>query len=158
MGKLVNKTDAAGNAITELLPGTEQTISAQQQAIQAIGKLTYAINADNRLTLTFLATPATSGGPGKLAVTDGTGGHGPELGSSGNLNGNIDSVAHKLTDTAYDTSLKWSTEFDKKRVLIDTSVGWHHQSSDSLPSDGTRPGSGQGLAGIPNTTWNAAHP
>jgi hypothetical protein len=144
-------TDADGNALTtETIPGTEQSWVADATAVQAIAKLTYALNADNRISLTVIAAPGTSGGPGKFAIDSRKGG-GPEVAYP---TGTPDSSAHKLTTTSYDGTLKWSTEFSNKRVLIDTQVGWHHQVDDSLPADGSLPASGVGLSAVPHTIWN----
>jgi hypothetical protein len=134
---------------TEIIPGTEQKWTAESQAIQAIGKLTYALNQNNKLTLSLIAAPTSSGGDGKFAFDPSTGN--PEVTYPV---GTYESVAHKHTSSAYDATLKWTTEFNNKRFLVDTLVGWHHQTNDSLPSDGSEPGSNQGLAAIPHTIWN----
>ncbi len=146
------------NGGSSQIPGTYQHWIADAQQLQAIGKLTWAVNGDNKLTWSANMTPTSAGGPGKFAVDPRSGG--PEVANSVNgLNGTYSSLAHQLLGTAYDTSLKWSTAFDNKRVLVDTQVGWHHERDGSLPSDGTLPGSGQGLSAIPFTQWqrNAYH-
>ncbi len=145
------------NGTTEIIPGTEQSWKADAQALQAIAKLTYAIDPNNKLTLSLLAAPGSSGGDGKFGIDPKTGY--PETYPRASIgsawpNGTYESTAHKLTSAAYDATLKWTTEFNNKRFLVDTLVGWHHQEEDSLPSDGSLPGSGQGLAAIPHTIWN----
>src|SRR6185295_18083106 len=62
-------------------------------------------------------------------------------------------LAHKQIYNSYDASLKWSSAFSNKRVLLDTTAGWHHQDTANLPIDGSEPGSMQGLAGIPRIKW-----
>src|SRR5205823_5010133 len=44
---------------TEIIPGTNQQWTAESQAIQAIGKLSYALNANNKITLSLLAAPTS---------------------------------------------------------------------------------------------------
>src|SRR5262249_53889489 len=134
---------------TEIIPGTETKYTAESQAIQAIGKLTYALNANNKFSLSLIAAPASSGGDNKFSIDPRTGN--PEVTYPV---GTYESVAHKRSKSAYDALLKWTTEFNNKRFLVDTLVGWHHETDDSLPSDGSEPGSGQGLAAIPHTIWN----
>jgi hypothetical protein len=140
-----------GNPIVQPISGMDQQYQAVAHTLQAIGKLTYAIDANNRLTATFIASPTTTGGAGKFAVDPLTGG--PEVGNGSN--GTYSALSHQLNSGAYDTNIKWSTELDNKRVLVDTMVGWHNQFNDVLPSDGTLPGSGQGLSAYPNVSWNA---
>jgi hypothetical protein len=139
--------------------GTDQNWDAVATQFQGIGKLTWAVNADNKVTLSANMTPTWSGGVGKFAVDPQSGG--PEINAnngSGNLNGQYGALAHQKLGTAYDTSLKWSTAFDNKRVLIDTQVGWHHEKDGTLPSDGTLPGSGQGYSALNNITWDRNSP
>jgi outer membrane receptor protein involved in Fe transport len=133
------------------IPGISQSFDAVAQQLQALGKLTYALNQDNKLTGTFFVSPTTSGGSNKFSIDPLTGS--PETDTTG-FTGTYNSLAHRRSSTAYDASLKWSTEFDNKRVLVDTVVGWHHQDDDVLPSDGTKPGSRQGLSAVPSTLWN----
>jgi hypothetical protein len=139
---------------TEVIDGTDQQWTADAQALQAIGKLTYAINTDNRLTLSLLAAPSSAGGDNKFSVDPKTGLSEVDPAGGGTLVGTYSSLAHKRTSSAYDATLKWTTEFNNKRLLVDTLVGWHHQEEDSLPSDGSLPASGQGLSALPRTIWN----
>ncbi len=139
-----------GNPATQHINGLDQHFSAVSQTFQAIGKLTYALNDDNKLTATFIASPTQTGGNGRFAVDPTAGG--PETNANG-FSGTYSSLAHKLDSASYDTNLKWSTELDNKRILVDTIAGWHHQYNDVLPADGTLPGSGQGLSAYPNVQW-----
>ena len=54
--------DAGGLAITEPVPGTDQMWPAFAQAIQGMGKLTYAVNPNHQVALSVYVTPTTSGG------------------------------------------------------------------------------------------------
>jgi hypothetical protein len=138
------------------IPGSDQSFEAVNQRLQAIGKLTWAVNDRNKLTLTAIASPSTSGGPGKFAVDPLT--DLPETSSNNFPDGTLNSLAHQLNSSAYDVTAKWSTEFANKRILVDTAIGWHHQDDSVLPSDGTQIGSGQGLSAIPGVLWGRASP
>ena len=150
--------DASGNPIvdsngftaTEELPGTSQHGVAQATAFQVIGKLTWAANDHNRVTLTAFMSPTTSGGPGKFGIDPRTGQ--PEVGTNTGP-GSYTSVAHQFPSSAYDTSFKWSADLENKHILVDTTLGWHHEAQAVLPSDGSTPGSGVGLSNVWQTLW-----
>jgi hypothetical protein len=146
--------DKNGNPVVQQIYGMNQKYQSVAQTYQGIGKLTWAINSNNKVTATFIMSPTTTGGPGKFAVDPR--GAGPEVSDA--TNGTYSALSHQLNSGAYDTNLKWSTEFDNKRVLIDTMAGWHTEYENQLPSDGSLPGSGQGLAAYPNVNWNASAP
>lgn len=143
----------------ELIPGTEQHWDAKARQFQAIGKLTWAVNQDNKLTLAANMSPMTSGGNGLFGVDPRSGGAegDPRTGGQG-YNGTYGSLAHRMEASAYDASLKWASAFANKRVLLDTLVGWHHERNAILPSDGTLPGSGKGLSAQNAVEWNRNSP
>lgn len=143
-----------GNPLVQQIPGMNQQYLASARTFQYIGKLTYAVDNNNKLNLTFIASPTATGGSGQFSVDPQAGG--PEVGDGSN--GTYSALSHQLNSGSYDTNLKWSTEFDNKRVLVDTMVGWHTQYNDVLPSDGSQPGSGQGLSAYPNVNWNLGAP
>jgi hypothetical protein len=138
----------------EQMPQFNQKYTAVAQTFQALGKLTFAINPDNKITATFTASPTTTGGAGKFSIDPRAGG--PQLG--GFPLGTYDSSAIQANTQAYDASVKWSTEFANKRVLIDTTAGYHYEQDDALPNDGTLVGSGQGLSNIANVSWDKGPP
>jgi hypothetical protein len=143
---------ATGNPVTNHIPGMDQHYLATAESFQALGNLTYAVNENNKLSLTFIAAPTKAGGPGQFSVDPASGG--PQSNGSG---GTFSSLASQQDGAAYDTNLKWSTELDNKRVLVDTMVGWHHQTSEILPADGSVPGQ-PGYAAVPNVNWNQNYP
>ena len=147
------KLDAGGSVIrdastgfsqTEPIPGTATRYFADQGSVQYIGKLTYQLHPDHGLTLSVYGTPANSGGNGRL-------GYNIDNGSveTDNLNGAYNTIAHRYTQDARDVSLKLSSSFLDKRVLLDANVGWHHQNDTTLPVDGSGIGNLQGLSGQP---------
>ncbi|HMI82451.1 MAG TPA: TonB-dependent receptor [Polyangiaceae bacterium] len=144
---------AASRGEQDEIPNTSSDWSAQSQQIQAMGKLTFAINQDNQLHLAVYATPSETGGNGNYSISPQTGQPETDPRTTAGLNGTFQSLATKRLGTAFDTSLKWTSAFANKRVLLDTTVGWHNESGGILPSDGSDPGSSQGLAGVPRVVW-----
>jgi outer membrane receptor protein involved in Fe transport len=144
---------------TDPIEGTEQTSYATQRSATFIGKLTLLVDPDNTVTLAVFGAPSTSGG-------DGTFGINPRNGSveifnpdhRGVINGTYSSVAHEYLASAVDTSLKWSSAFKNKSLLIDTSLGWHHEESAIRGADGSEVGSGVGLSRIPQVQWQRTTP
>ena len=147
-----------GNPVRTPIAGADESYDATSRQIQAILKLTYAINADNRLTLSAFGAPSSSGGAGKFAIDPLQDVPETLVNTTTPFNGTYSSIAHQLNSRPYDASLKWTTQFFDKRAAIDTTVGWHHQEVDVLPADGSLPGSGRGLAAVPSVTWTRNGP
>jgi hypothetical protein len=144
---------AASQGLQDLIPGSESNWIAEMTQLQAMGKLTYAINQDNQLALAIYTTPTTTGGGGKYSITPGTGQPENDPRVTSGLNGPYEALAHKQLGTSFDTSLKWTSAFMNKRLLLDTTLGWHHETGGILPSDGSQVGSSNGLAGVPRVVW-----
>jgi hypothetical protein len=140
-------TDASGNVVSQKVPGSDQSWVASGQGLQAIAKLTWAVNPENRVTGTFIAAPNWSGGAGKLGLD-------PVFGAPDGVgNGTYGSSAQRYSSDAYDATIKWSSEFDNKRLLLDTTVGYHYEDDEVLPADGSLPGATTGNASMPGVTW-----
>jgi len=168
--RTLNRTvlDAAGNPSvgsdgfvnTEALPGTEQSFDADAQNIQAIGKLDYAVNRDNQVTLELITNPYSSGGNGKFGINPISGL--PEIGNSFTqttipLNGPYSALAHQYMGSSTNAILKWSSAFNDKHLLLDTSLGWFHGTGGRISADGSRLGSATGAASVVNTWWQGSH-
>jgi hypothetical protein len=147
-----------GNPSREYIPGADESYDATSRQIQGILKLTYAIDSDNRLTLSAFGAPSSSGGAGKFAIDPLQDIPETMVNTTSPFNGTYDSIAHQLNSRPYDASLKWTTQFLEKRAVVDTQLGWHHQDVDVLPSDGSLPGSGQGLSAVPSVVWTRSGP
>ncbi|WP_394849401.1 TonB-dependent receptor [Pendulispora brunnea] len=133
------------------VPGTSQQYKATATSYQIFAKLDYRINQDNKLALSFAATPTTSGGGGDFSVSPSSGqveGAVQEL----NIDGTYSRLAHTRRSGAYDTILKWTSEFDNKSKNIETIIGWHHEVGGQLPADGFNVASGLGYSAIPSAT------
>src|SRR5262249_7491589 len=90
-----------GYTLTDRIPGTQRIYSAEGQSFQYIGKLSFAINQDNNLTLTVIGTPRFSGGDGTFAISPLT--DTPEV---INITGSLDSLGHLITSITNDIALK----------------------------------------------------
>jgi len=150
--------DADGLTVTERIPGTEQSWPAYSQNIQAMGKLTFAINPDHQVALSVYVTPSTSGGRNAFSIDPRNGL--PEVTPTTNILGEPDTLGHVRTYNPIDVNLKFTDAFMNKRVMLDTTLGWHHESNSVLASDGTRPSSFQGLSNVPRVLWRRtnSHP
>jgi hypothetical protein len=148
--------DENGDPARAPIPGSRQTYEAQQDLYQAIGKLTWAVNGKNRLTLTLNGVYPKSGGDGKYGINPLTGL--PEIGTENTgytsaLVGPYSALAHRYLGSSTNAILKWSTELDGKRSFVDTMVGYHHATGGRLPADGSAIGSARGFAGMSNVWW-----
>jgi hypothetical protein len=143
------------------VPGTGRTYTARQDIYQGIAKLTWAVNKKNRLTLTVNGVYPISGGDGKYGIAStpqsNAGGLNdqPLLGNENRLNGKYDTIAHKYVGSSTNAQIKWSTELDGKKTMLDTWLGYQYATGGRLPSDGSSVGSSKGLAGISNTWWHS---
>lgn len=148
--------DARGDAARELIPDSQQTFTAQQDLYQAIGKLTWSVNRANRVSVSVNGVYPDSGGSGNYGVNPLTGL--PEIGTENTgytsaLNGPYSALAHRYLGSSTNAVLKWSSELDDKRVLLDTTLGLHHETGGRLPADGSALGSSRGYAGLSNVWW-----
>jgi hypothetical protein len=57
-----------GNPLREKIDGADQSYPAVSRQLQGILKLTYALDASNRFTLTAFGAPSQGGGAGKFAI------------------------------------------------------------------------------------------
>jgi outer membrane receptor protein involved in Fe transport len=135
--------DANGfNKYTQI-PGSERTFGASAQSLQYMGKLTYLVNQDHNVSVSVAGTPSTSGSTGVLSIDPQTGG------LFTRLNGNPNSLANIVESSgATSVALKYAGSFSDKKFLVDANVGWFHQDVSTLPSDGSRLGSEDGMAGL----------
>ena len=147
--------ESTGFTVTERIPGTTRTYYAEQQNLQYIGKLTFLINQDHSLTLSVYGGPSSSGGNGGFGIRPQTGG--VETGSAGIL-GAYTNLAHIIEQTSNDVSLKYSASFLNKTLLFDATLGWHHATRSSLPSDGSQLGSNEGLARFAGVIYRRTSP
>ncbi|HMI85696.1 MAG TPA: TonB-dependent receptor [Polyangiaceae bacterium] len=148
--------DEEGLTVTEQIPGSEQSWPAYSQSIQAMGKLTYAIDPNHQVALSVYVTPTSSGGRNAFSLSSSSGQ--PEVTPQTNILGTPDTLGHVRRNDPIDVNLKFTDAFANKRVMLDTTLGWHHETNSLLASDGTRPSSFQGLSNVPRVTWRRTNP
>ena len=137
----------------ERVAGTQERRKAQSNQIQAIAKLTYTPVKNHTLELLAIYAPTLSGGNGTYSMNAQTAS--PEV---TNASGTYNALASKTRDDSADVQLKWTATADDNKWNFDTLVGWHHQTNTLLPVDGSRVGSGAGLAGIPGVIYRQNNP
>ena len=131
------QTDADGNQAYSLIPNSEQRRFADEKSIQFIGKLTYLINSDHRLSLTVTGTPTTGGSDAAFPVrVPGCSGRAPFPIAAYTLQ-TFNSNHYLTNDTAYDVSGELNSSFMDKKLLLDVRLGWHHQLDEGAPGDGS---------------------
>jgi outer membrane receptor protein involved in Fe transport len=150
--------DANNLTVRDQIPGTQKNWNAVGNTLQAIGKLSFSPSADHQLSFTTVAAPFRSGGSNQFGIDPSLGV--PEIDPSRNiiLNGTQEALASKFKNDAFDNLLKWTASAKGKRIVVDTTFGWHHEISDTLPSDGSLPGSGQGLAAVNGVRYRRTSP
>jgi len=131
----LGQTDAEGSQAYSLIPNSEQRRFADEKAYQFLGKLTYLINQDHRISLTVIGTPTTGGGEASFAVRN------PGLllrAPFGIWDTQTFNSNHYLTnDSAYDVNAELNSSFLDKKVLFEVRLGWHHQIDEAAPGDGS---------------------
>jgi len=133
---------------TELIPGTTEDFVAETRTLQVFGKFTYRLDKDNRLSITLLGSPRWSGGDGKYGMDSRDGQ--PEATA---LVGDYTAIGHHYDGGSFDAMLKWNSDLIDDKLLLETSLGWHHQNNGRFPSDGSEIGSNNGLAGLPMVNY-----
>jgi outer membrane receptor protein involved in Fe transport len=136
-------------------PALSYSRFSDDRQLNYLAKLTYLLNADNRLSLSWNGTLDKSGGNGSFAFGNGGDGYDattPEVFPSGTY----ESSATQNTNSNNALTLKLNSGFMDKRLLVDASVGWFHQSVSSLPVDGSQIGDTDpnALVNIPSISWS----
>jgi hypothetical protein len=135
-------TDANGRTVREPIPGTRQRNLAESRSGQAIAKLTFLPATNHSLSFTSIAAPYRSGSATNLGINN-------QTGDPDQLNnGTFAALAGLYQTNTFDNVLTWAAGFMGKRVTLETTLGWHHETYARLPSDGSEPGGTEGLAGI----------
>jgi hypothetical protein len=126
----VNYTPIADS--TQRRFGDEHTISY-------IGKLTYLISSDHRLSVSVSGEPSKGGGDASFAL------HNTPYGSASrrinppstyaNATFNANHISSSFDNI--DVVGELNSSFLDKKLLLDIRGGWHHQQDDTLPGDGS---------------------
>ena len=143
-------TDANGERQLEAPIYTDSNFADEHQ-IQYIGKLTFLINEDHRLSLTVTGTPSTSGSATSYPLDPLSPGQTFVLVGAPSFN------FATLFLSTFDVVGKLSSSFAGKRVLLDVLAGWHHEDSAWTAADGSKLGSSDpaALVNQPAVRWAA---
>jgi outer membrane receptor protein involved in Fe transport len=129
--------DANGNQTGDFSPiaNSTQRRFADQKSINFVGKLTYLMTQDLRMSLTVFGTPTSGGGGGSFPVYafNGRSPQAVSLVTGGTFNGSSASTRND----AYDVIGEVKSAVLDKHLLFDVKVGWHHQLDENLPPDGS---------------------
>ncbi|WP_223646515.1 TonB-dependent receptor [Corallococcus sp. EGB] len=148
------KDPTTGFSLATPIEGTRTRRFADERSVQYLGKLTYNFNPDHSLSVSVFGTPRSSGGSGKYSFSDDGE---PEVCSSlsctSYVQGAYEAIATRRSNSALDIVAKQASSFFDKKLLVDATLGWHHQADSVLPSDGSGLGSGEGLSAKSNIAW-----
>ena len=136
---------------------TRHDFEASKQEAQFIGKLTWAADSRNRISISAYTLPTTSGGSNRGAIDPSLGlpANGPGVGS---LAGTQDALFREINTNSTSVQADWETQSPSKKVFVKTTVGWMHQYEDRKANDGSAAGSGYGLAATPGVVWRRNNP
>jgi hypothetical protein len=126
------------NGQTEPIPNSTQRRNGDERSINYIGKLTYLISSDHRVSLTVTGTPTTGGGEGGVALRNQSSNRvpfGPTLLTLGTFNSRHTGSRSKFD--SLDAAGELNSAFLDKRLLLDVRLGAHFQRDSSLPRDGS---------------------
>ncbi|HZW88415.1 MAG TPA: TonB-dependent receptor, partial [Myxococcaceae bacterium] len=124
------------NGAFQPIPDSTQRRNGDERSWNYIGKLTYLISSDHRLSLTVTGTPTTGGGEGGLALRNRSNSRQPF--PSGYLTlGTYNSSWTKSSFNAIDIGADLNSSFLDKRLLLDVRLGVHLQRDSYLPGDGS---------------------
>jgi hypothetical protein len=124
------------NGQFEAIPDSTQRWNGDERSINYIGKLTYLISSDHRLSLTVTGTPTTGGGEGGIALRNRSNNRVP-FGPTASTLGTFNSAYVRSKFDSLDVGGELNSSFMDKRLLLDVKVGWHHQRDYFLPGDGS---------------------
>ncbi|CAM4049195.1 TonB-dependent receptor [Corallococcus exiguus] len=148
------KDPTTGFSQVNPIEGSRTSRFADERSVQYLGKLTYNFNPDHSLSVSAFGTPRSSGGSGKYSFSDDGE---PEvctsLSCTAFVQGAYEAIATRRSNSAMDIVAKQASSFFDKKLLVDATLGWHHQADSILPSDGSGLGSGEGLSAKSNIAW-----
>ena len=140
------------NGSLQPIENSTQRRNGDERSWNYIGKLTYLISSDHRLSLTVTGTPTTGGGDGGVALRNRSNNRTPFTPNLLTI-GTYNSGWTKSSFNAIDIGGELNSSFMEKRLLLDIKVGVHLQRDSYLPGDGSTLDDIDNpsvLAGVPN--------
>ena len=124
------------NGQTQAIPNSTQRWNGDERSINYIGKLTYLINSDHRVSLTVFGTPTTGGGEGGVALRNQSSNRVPFAPALLTL-GTFNSTYTRSRFDSLDVAGELNSAFLEKRLLLALRLGAHFQRDSYLPGDGS---------------------
>ncbi|MDB4945494.1 MAG: oar1 [Labilithrix sp.] len=148
-----NLERALNNQQSGELYDTRRTFESTREEAQFFGKLTWAANSRNRISLSAYVLPTTSGGSNRVPID-------PLLGvpAVGNISGTPNALFNQVKTNTTSVQVDWETQSPSKKVFLKTTAGWMHQIEDTLANDGTAAGTLQGLSGVSGVSYRRNQP
>ncbi len=132
------------------IPDTARKFRARSEQYQLFGKLDYRVDANNQVSFAVKSIFSSTGGDGYFETDPQSGAITVPLGTRPLR------ASRYQPGTVHNITLKWSNSSLNKRLLFDTTVGWHHESNTGgagLPGDKSDLGTLDGLAGDPQRAY-----
>jgi Carboxypeptidase regulatory-like domain/TonB dependent receptor-like, beta-barrel len=124
------------NGAFEAIPDSTQHRNGDERSWNYIGKLTFLISGDHRVSLTVTGTPTTGGGEGGVALRNRSNNRNPFTPNLLTL-GTYNSGWTKSSFNSVDVVGELNSSFMDKRLLLDVRLGVHIQRDSYLPGDGS---------------------
>jgi len=124
------------NGAFEPIPDSTQRRNGDERSWNYIGKLTFLISSDHRVSLTVTGTPTNGGSDGGVALRNRSNNRIPFNANLLAL-GTYNAGWTKSSFNAVDVAGELSSSFLDKRLLLDVKLGVHIQRDSYLPGDGS---------------------
>ncbi len=124
-----------GTVFTPIDNSTQRRL-ADEHGWNYIGKLTFLISSDHRLSVSVFGTQNSGGGGAYFALRDQSSDRAP-FGQTLYTTGTFNALASKTKFDTLDINGELNSSFLDKKLLVDIRAGWHHQVDESLPGDGS---------------------
>jgi len=124
------------NGQIKTIPNSTQRWNGDERTINYIGKLTYLINPDHRVSLTAFGTPTTGGGEGSVSLRGQSSNRVPFAPALLTL-GTFNTAYTRSRFDSLDVAADLNSAFLEKRLLLDLRLGAHFQRDSNLPGDGS---------------------
>jgi hypothetical protein len=138
--------DADRLLIPTEIPDTRRQFRSRAEQYQLFGKLDYRVDANNQVSFAVKTIFNSTGGDGYFETDPQTGGITVPGGTRPMR------ATRYQPGSVYDVTLKWSNSSLNKRLLFDTTLGWHNENNTGgagLAGDKSELGTQEGLSGQP---------
>ena len=131
------KDSATGFSQTTPIEGTQRLLRGPAARVQYIGKLTYSFNPDHSLALSVYGTPRQLRRQRARFAFSSDGGPEVERTACTGVQGSYERHRHPAQRRAPGHLAQAVLLLPGQALLLDATLGWHHQNDSTLPSDGS---------------------